>query len=252
MPINSLQQLDIKKYQPSNKLIKYIDAYWSIENISKSTISMPIVPDGCMDIICKNDELIFVGTMSESKIVEILPCDYSFGIRFKPAVFAHLIKIDSNQYLNKIVPLKSLSHDLCAQIIVNKKDELQTVNTLNRLFEPLFEKIEFNQKIIKAVDTIINHRGNIALKELEEDIALSNRQLRRLFQNYLGYSPKKFCNIVRFFVLFKELIKNNGENLSLKAYDFGYYNQSHLNKEFKKFSSFFPTHEMMSLFYKTK
>ena len=111
---------------------------------------------------------------------------------------------------------------------------------------------EFNEKIIKAIDKIINHRGNIALKELEEYIDLSNRQLRRLFQNYLGYSPKKFCNIVRFFDLFKELMKNNGENLSSKAYEFGYCDQSHLNKEFKKFSNLFPTHEMMSLFYKTK
>ncbi len=192
MTANILKQLDIKKYQPSNKLIKYIDAYWSIENISKSSISMPIVPDGCMDIICKNGEFIFVGAMSESKIVEILPCDYSFGIRFKPAVFAHLIKIDSSQYINKMVPLKSLSHDLCAQITVNKKDELQTVNTLNGLFEPLFEKIVFNQKIIKAVDIIINHRGNIILKKLEEDVALSNRQLRRLFQTIWDILLKSF------------------------------------------------------------
>ena len=252
MPTSPLKPLYFKKYQPSNKLINYIDAYWSIENVSKNSISIPIVPDGCMDIIYKNGDHIFVGAMSESKIVEILPCDYSFGIRFKPAVFAHLIKIDSSQYINKVVPLNSLSQDLLTQIIINKKDELQTVDALNQLFEPLFGKIEFNEKIIKAIDKIINHRGNIALKELEEYIDLSNRQLRRLFQIYLGYSPKKFCNIVRFFDLFKELMKNNGENLSSKAYEFGYCDQSHLNKEFKKFSNLFPTHEMMSLFYKTK
>jgi AraC-like DNA-binding protein len=246
------KQLIIKKYKPSNKLITYIDAYWSIENVSEKNISIPIVPDGCMDIIYKNSDLVFVGAMSESKIVEILPSDYSFGIRFKPAVFAHLIKINSNQYINKVVPLKSLSQDLFNQIIINKNDELKTVDSLNQLFEPLFEKIKFNEKIIKAIDRIISHQGNISLKELEEYIDLSNRQLRRLFQNYLGYSPKKFCNIVRFFDLFKELIKNNIDNLSSKAYEFGYCDQSHLNKEFKKFSNFFPTHEMMSLFYKTK
>ena len=246
------KQLITKKYKPSNKLIKYIDAYWSIENLSKKSISIPIVPDGCMDIIYKNGELVFVGAMSESKIVEILPDNYSFGIRFKPAVFAHLIKINSNQYINKVVPLKSLSQDLFNQIIINKNDELKTVDNLNQLFEPLFEKINFNEKIIKAIDRIISHQGDISIKDLEEYIDLSNRQLRRLFQNYLGYPPKKFCNIVRFFDLFKELIKNNIDNLSSKAYEFGYCDQSHLYKEFKKFSNFFPTHEMMSLFYKTK
>ncbi|MBU0923334.1 AraC family transcriptional regulator [bacterium] len=252
MRTNALKQLHNKKYKPSNKLIKYIDAYWSIENVSKNSISIPIVPDGCMDIIYKNGDLIFVGAMIESKIVEILPFDYSFGIRFKPAIFPHLVKIDSNKYINEVVSLEFLSQDLFNQIIINKNDELQTVDYLNQLFELLFEKIELNQKIIKAIDKIINHRGNISLKELEGYIDLSNRQLQRLFQNYLGYSPKKFCNIVRFFDLFKELIKNNTDNLSSKAYEFGYCDQSHLNKEFKKFSNLFPTHELMSIFYKTK
>jgi hypothetical protein len=54
MPTSPLKPLYFKKYQPSNKLINYIDAYWSIENVSKNSISIPIVPDGCKKSMRKN------------------------------------------------------------------------------------------------------------------------------------------------------------------------------------------------------
>lgn len=248
----TLEQLVTKKHIPSKFLLKYIDAYWSIRNISQNSIFIPIVPDGCMDIVYKNNVIVFVGTMIESKIVEILPNSYFFGIRFKPAVFPHLVKIDSSKYLNKIIFLESLSQSLFNQIVIEQNNELQTVDNLNLLFEELFKNIKLDERVIKAIDEILNQGGNISIKELEEYTKLNNKQLQRLFKNYLGYSPKKFCNIVRFFNLFKELIKNNIDNLSEKAYECGYYDQSHLNKEFKRFSNFPPTHEIMSIFYKTK
>ena len=47
-------------------------------------------------------------------------------------------------------------------------------------------------------------------------------------------------------------MKNGFNELSLKALGFGYYDQAHFNKEFKKFSNFTPTDEVMSFFYNIK
>jgi hypothetical protein len=86
-----MQNLIYNKYYPSTDLKDVIDAYWIIENKSNIQIDIPVVPDGCMDIIYQNDQLILVGAMSEGIVVPIAPDDYSFGIRFKPAIFIHLL-----------------------------------------------------------------------------------------------------------------------------------------------------------------
>lgn len=49
--------LDINKYAPSANLKDYIDAYWSIKNISNDDVNIPVVPDGCMDIIYQDNQL---------------------------------------------------------------------------------------------------------------------------------------------------------------------------------------------------
>lgn len=244
--------LQIKKYKPSFKLEAYIDAYWSIKNISNYKVSIPIVPDGCMDIIYQNNRLLCIGVMSEAIFVEAKPLDHSFGIRFKPAVLAQLLNIKANDFKDKKIALEKISLSLFNLLNFQEEDERVKVTILNKIFEKLFKDISLNRKIIKAIEFIFLNKGDITIKQLEESMKLSSRQIERLFKNYVGYSPKKFCNIIRFFTLFNELIKTKRDNLSFKAYDYGYCDQSHLNKEFKKFSNFTPTNEIMSIFYKTK
>lgn len=52
--------------------------------------------------------------------------------------------------------------------------------------------------------------------------------------------PKKYLRILRFEKTIEMLNNVNGINLSGIAYDFGYADQSHFNKEFKDFSGFSP------------
>ncbi|WP_428739297.1 DUF6597 domain-containing transcriptional factor [Sulfurimonas sp.] len=246
-----MKQLDIKKYTPSLKLQNCIDAYWSVKNIYTKDVQIPIVPDGCMDIIYQDGKILCIGAMSEAFIVSAKPREYTFGIRFKPSVLPQLLKINASEFTDKKVFLQELSLELFSWLDFQELDEQKKVLKLNDIFEKEFENIELNQSITKAIEFIVDFQGNIQVSKLQEQLHLSSRQIERLFQNYVGYSAKKFCNIVRFFTLFKELIQDKKE-LSLKAYDYGYCDQAHLNKEFKKFSNFTPTHEIMSVFYNTK
>ncbi len=247
-----MQFLETQKYKPSLALHRLIDAYWSIKNISSKNILMPIVPDGCMDIIYNNTQLMLVGAMSESKSITIKVGDYSFGIRFRPSVLPQLLNIEAHTFINRVVPLAEVSPSLRNQLDSYGSDEAQKVILLDALFQSLCEKTTFNQTILDLIDYITLHQGVRTMHDLENYAKLSSRQIERLFKHFVGYTPKKFCNILRFFTVFKEVIKQDIPNFSATAYDFGYCDQSHFNKEFKKFSQFFPTHEIMSVFYKTK
>ncbi|KHG34969.1 helix-turn-helix domain-containing protein [Sulfurospirillum sp. MES] len=247
-----MQGLETQKYHPSFALQTFIDTYWSLQNSSSKSILIPIVPDGCMDLVYQKRQWMLVGAMSESKSITIEVGDYSFGIRFRPSVLPQLLNIEAHTFINRVVPLAEVSPSLRNQLDRYGANEAQKVILLDALFESLCKTTVFHQPILNLVDHITLYQGVRTMRDLEHFTQLGSRQIERLFKHYIGYTPKKFCTILRFFTVFKEVIKNDISNFSAIAYEFGYCDQSHFNKEFKKFSQFFPTHEIMSVFYKTK
>ena len=247
-----MKNLYTNKYYPSSKLSHIIEVYWVLENHTKETINIPIVPDGKMDIVYDNNDLLLVGSLNESIIIPLKSNSKTFGIRFKPSILSQLLNIKANDFTNKIVPLKDISKELFLLLNFNEKSETTKVNELNNIFDNYCKHIILNKDILKITNEIILKKGNILIKEISQTYDINPKQLERLFNNLVGFSPKKFTNIIRFFYAFKGLVKYGFNELSLKALDFGYYDQAHFNKEFKKFSNFTPRDEIMSFFYNTK
>lgn len=80
--------------------------------------------------------------------------------------------------------------------------------------------------------TILGAKGKISVQELAEQHALSIRHFQRKFKDYYGLSPKKFINLIRFKALYKACVLQ--ANKSLSFLDFGYYDQMHFIKDFRK------------------
>ena len=66
-----------------------------------------------------------------------------------------------------------------------------------------------------------------------KNIGISPRQLRRLFDFYIGSSPKTFSQVIRFQNILNA--KPSAESLRKNKlfFDAGYYDQAHFIKEFK-------------------
>jgi len=243
-----MSTLHSNKQLPYYNLVDFIDAYWMVENKTDKSIEIPIVPDGCIDIICKNGELILVGIMEVASLISIKPSDHYFGIRFKPAIIASLLDKDVSKFNDKILPLESID----ATLYENLQDKMQDTDKLDKLFEKLFKDINFDKRIIRAVQMIKSNGGNISIDELCKKTKLGNKQLERLFTIHVGLTPKKFARIIRFFHTHKHLTKEGITNLCAKVLKHGYYDQAHFNREYKLLTGLNPTSETMSIFYNTK
>ncbi|HYH56944.1 MAG TPA: helix-turn-helix domain-containing protein, partial [Anseongella sp.] len=70
--------------------------------------------------------------------------------------------------------------------------------------------------------------------EKDLDTGVSPRQLRRLFQYYIGDTAKAFSNVIRFQGILRAETAAKAENRRL-FYQAGYYDQAHFIKEFRNF-----------------
>jgi AraC-like DNA-binding protein len=72
----------------------------------------------------------------------------------------------------------------------------------------------------------------LAMPQLAEQFAISQRQLERLYQNQVGFSPKQYTQLLRIQTARLALKKINGESITRLAADLGFYDQSHFTREF--------------------
>jgi methylphosphotriester-DNA--protein-cysteine methyltransferase len=63
---------------------------------------------------------------------------------------------------------------------------------------------------------------------------ISQKQLERLFSHHIGISPKSFSSLIRYQLLWQEIVLSGHFNVQDAVDKFGYCDQAHLLNDFKK------------------
>lgn len=246
-----LQKIIASHELPSVALEPYINKYWKSYNPTQEIIDVPIVPDGCIDILLKNSELIFSGLMRQTEVISIYPEDSYFGIQFKPYAIAILLDRDVSVFNDLFSPLHKINSTLANDLDALFKSETEPTVKLNEYFENIFLTKEVEPLLLESIDLIRQSNGNITVSDLTKSLKVHPKKLERLFKMYIGVSTKKFSQIVRFHNTHRLFTEEGMENLLLKVLDKGYFDQAHFNRDFKKFTGVSPHSKLMSILYNT-
>lgn len=213
-------------------------------------------PDGCTDLIfcCDPDHpyAYIVGSFTTTYNFSGFQNSknrHFFGVSFvngKMPLFKEAAPIEIVNHSFKYQDFK-LSPYLFEQIASSNDFIYQIQIFLTWYFEHFVEKkgTDANDQLAAyAIDKIRCSLGKIQLKELSEETAVSERYLNKIVLEKTGLSPKFLGKIARF-QYFIDLVTSHPENapipyaeLSIKA---GYYDQSHMIRDFKSFTHMTPT-----------
>jgi AraC-like DNA-binding protein len=125
-----------------------------------------------------------------------------------------------------------LNADSVAHIILSVEQFLMKKGVYVKDADPVFEE---------SLQFIYDHKGILTIEELLKKIPVTERQLERKYNKYIGTTPKKFSDIIKFQHFLKRLQRHRlDEKMTDAIYDGGYYDQSHLNNYFKKTTGLTP------------
>jgi AraC-like DNA-binding protein len=97
-------------------------------------------------------------------------------------------------------------------------------------------------KVVRTAAKLLYHtKGQCRIEELADYCQKSARQLERGFQQVVGVTPKFFARTLRFEQAQRGLMFDPEIDLTQLAYQCGYFDQAHFNKEFKAFSGKTPS-----------
>lgn len=215
---------------------------YAVECTGDEPIKIPIIPDGCVSIVFKgkNEAMngYLCGVIDEIKKVTLEPGEIFLAFRFQPSAVSSIIDDSANTITNKVVDLKSNikngSHILSA---ANRDMELQhKALLLSKLIRIRMKDDQSNYLIRYCTDRIYEKQGNIKISELGAETGYSERYLGKVFEKYVGVSPKMYCEIMRLQSSLKKLVNESGqEPLINLALDSGFFDHAHMNRCYKRF-----------------
>lgn len=246
---------DYMEYAPCDALKPYIRCFWGSEKPvvqqerTESSIDI-VTPDTCMDIIftadftnntidnafCAIDERAYIARQT-SKTKKTF---FRFAIRFYAwtcFLFANeSMKNTKNTYFDTAYHFPQIKKEIEKRLF-DVENIRQIIPVTEKLLMNHFRDKYQNPVVFQSVSKILSAKGNLSMKDLEQEALVSSRQLERLFMEYIGVSPKSLAAMVRYQYLWNDILYHDRLNIGDAVYQYGYADQAHLCHDFRKYHS---------------
>lgn len=243
---------------PAKKLSPYFECYWIMEkNNSGEPIRSILAPNACSEIVvvggsgyCRNDKktgskhfvkgVRVIGPRSNYvEVTEIQDGTVDIGFVFKPYGLKPFVD-EVRQKVNKVFSIDEFINNKESNLSIRILEEtlvLKKIELLENYFISLIDPIPaINPIIKKAISNIHATTGNIKVHELRKKLNVSKSTLERVFYKNIGISPKEFSDIWRLNYLINSQEGKQTNELTELAFDYGFFDQSHFIKFFKKYT----------------
>lgn len=242
------------EYQPCELLRPYVSCYWvsDVRYMNAGGETVFVVPDTCMDIIVRvnHTKQVINGYLcgiqdymfetQEQKSAEDISC---FAVRF---YFwgAHLfLDLDYGEIKNQSLPLNMLGRewDQLFERFFEVSSTQGRIGLMENFLLGRLNQIKLNHNLFNSFQYMLMHPGTSSIKDICDCSCISQRQMERLYQQHIGLSLKRVSNLVRYQKVWREMVTSCHFNVHDAVHRFGYTDQAHLLKEFKRFHGVTPT-----------
>lgn len=248
-PVQPYLRLDAEEYQEILNKRMGISSFYEFQVKDQMHGNFKAVPDGSTDLVFgigEKDVKVFIGgTVLRAKDWEFDDGRYYFGARFLPGrsilpknlsiqeVVNADLEIDQNEYGEGLIEQIAEAEDVGQRAQILMKYLSEQPNGKKRDGVHVLE--EYMRQRIYAT------KGNITIQMLSRETGYSECYIRRIFKQIHGISPKEFERFIRFQAFLNEITAAPEEADSEEtALNCGYYDQSHMLKDFRVFAGTTP------------
>lgn len=164
------------------------------------------------------------------------------GVKFTPLGLYRLTGIDMRHISDAIIDANNVWHsevDLLYEEILDKENIAARIKAIEQFLKRKKARQSSSEKIHLLNNSIhqMETKRNYDVSKLRRDHFITKKTFERYFLNYIGVTPKQYANICRFnnvcMYLDRMLKQPDWQDIVV---EFGYHDQSHFIREFKRYS----------------
>lgn len=165
------------------------------------------------------------------------------GIRLMPGSEYLFSGMKASDLVNNFVPLAAINNKLTdiLQSLTTASTDADKIKYTEALLLALLRTDAGVEKALQATHIIMAAKGDVMVEDVALQVAVSYKQLERLFAKHVGLSPKAFARVHRFYNAFAQVRALQKANWMQVLHNCGYYDQAHFIKDFSYFSGITPT-----------
>jgi AraC-like DNA-binding protein len=249
--------------KPGSILSDFVDNFWLYEGYEAKHGNERILPTGTIELVInlRENELriydaeqpnrcsrysgaIVSGAYGKGFITDSEEEAFIIGVHFKPGGAFPCLGNPADELADTHVDLETLwgssairlRERLCEAANVAERFYLLEESLIRHLFRPL----EHHYAVSTALE-IFGRQNNVTVRDIARSIGLSQRRFIQVFKAEVGVTPKLFSRVQRFqrarAIIHRQEKAADWTDLAIEC---GYFDQSHLIREFLEFASLSP------------
>jgi AraC-like DNA-binding protein len=251
-------------YKPKPPLSNFVDNLWLYEGHEAENTIERILPTGTLELVInlRQNKLLFYdadrpeicsrfsGAIVSGAHGRGFTPDASeevciIGVHFKPGGAFPFLGLPAGDLADTHVNLEILWGPSASRL----RERLCEASTSAVRFQLLEESllshlchgVEKHYAVSAALEMFAENQGGPIVREAAKYLGLSQRRFIQVFKTEVGMTPKLFSRIQRFQQTRSFIQQNGSPHWAVLALDLGYFDQSHLIREFLEFSGLSPT-----------
>jgi AraC-like DNA-binding protein len=250
-------------YTPRAPLSRFVQDFWLYENYQGTRERELILPSGTFELVfnLQDDELRiyrpgdpkrcqrFPGAVVSGPYTGPFMSDAAeetslLGVHFQPGGAAGVLGLPAGEFRDAHVDLRTVwgsSSLVLREQLCGLKEPTSKFRLLEEvLMRRLAAYRGAHAAVRTALDVVDLSNGRARTRDLARAVGLSQRRLITLFSNEVGQTPKMFGRIIRFQHAIARSRRSTAVDWAQLAAECGYFDQSHLIRDFTEFASVSP------------
>jgi AraC-like DNA-binding protein len=250
-------------YEPGPPLSNFIQNFWLYDGCSCLHVHERIFPSGTFELVfnLRDDELriyhrtdsggcsrysgsLVSGPYNGFFVTDRIEEFSIMGVHFRPGGAFPFLGLSAYELADTHLDLTTIWGQRASEIRERLASTTSTRERFrlleNALRSRLHGPLEHHPAVSLALDGFRSDHSRAVVRKLAREAGLSDRRFITVFRSEVGLNPKLFNRIERFQKLLTKIDRLANPEWDQLALDHGYFDQSHLIRDFLEFSGFSP------------
>jgi AraC-like DNA-binding protein len=233
------RKFSLTRHAPSEDLAFFVKHYWIVnwDLTGQQPYPQDVVPNPCVNMVVERSRSAIHGPAKGKYSYLIKDKGCVFGVKFKPGGFYPFIQQPVSELSGSpinVIDVFDISAEQLEQMLLADHNETRMVELAEQI---LRRKLPEQDDHIVLINQMIDHVNDNQLitkvDQLCDRFDINKRKLQRLFDLYVGVSPKWVIQLYRIHNAVEKLDNDRMIDRLQLSLDLGYYDQSHFIKDFK-------------------
>ncbi|MGG3572513.1 AraC family transcriptional regulator [Bacillus gobiensis] len=228
------------RHTPSEDLHFFIQRYWTVnwDLRGQAPYRQKILSHPCVNMVFEKGDSRIYGISKETSSHLLKDEGQVFGIKFKPGGFYPFINFPVSHLTNRSLPIEEVFGTTVKKVedeLFSLEGEDMRIQLVENFFrEHLPERNKNAELTTQIAEHIAANREITKVEQLAHMFKINKRKLQRIFNQFVGVSPKWVIKRARLHEAAELAEKGKRPDWSQLALELGYYDQSHFIKDFKR------------------